>query len=72
MLVYILLSVVFALAIAVPVLAVSNAKLWVKILAMENSTHQIQFIDPLKAEFQKPTKSDEAQMQDSDFDNIIQ
>ncbi len=65
-----LIALVLLLLITVSVLAVSNAKLWVKMTGLENSTHQIQFIDPLKAEFQNISKADAAKMGETDFNNI--
>lgn len=70
MLVYLLAAVVFVLAIAVPILAVSNAKLWVKIIAMEKSTHTLTYIDPMQQQFQKPTKADVEAMTDTDLNNL--
>lgn len=38
---------IIVLAIAVAVLSVSNAKLWIEVKAMQNSTHTLTYMNPL-------------------------
>lgn len=44
----VLTALVILLLILGGVLAFSNARLWVEIIGMKNSTHQIQYIDPME------------------------
>lgn len=74
LLAFLLVAIVILFA-AVGVLAVSNAKLWIKIGAMEKSTHQITYIDPIKAAEaelggQNLTEDEEATMGADPFNTI--
>lgn len=70
MLIYLVTALVLVLIITCAVLAVSNARLWVRFIAMEKSTHTITYIDPLQQQFQKPSEADVKKMNDTDLDNL--
>lgn len=45
--------------------------LWIEVKAMQKSTHQISFIDPLKQQFSAPmTDAEKEKLSESIFDNI--
>lgn len=54
-----LMAMVLILSCVVGVLAFSNARLWVELKAMQNSTHNIQFMDP--AELIRKQNAEEAE-----------
>ena len=57
--------------IACAVLAVSNAKLWVELLAMKSSTHTLTYVDPLQQAFSgKPNAKDDAKASADPLGNI--
>lgn len=61
---YVLGFLIFAVLVllgAVGVLAFSNAKLWVELKAMKQSTHTLTYIDPLKQHFGKPPSDKETE-----------
>lgn len=74
----VIVSFSFLLFIWLPILSLLVAHCWVKIKAMENSTHQIQYVDPLVdlkddenefEEFSEDQKTDG--LKDIDFKNLV-
>lgn len=71
-----LIAMVLIQAGALGVLAFSNARLWVELIAMKNSTHNIQFMDPVdllrqQESEKKLTREEEAALGGDGLNSII-
>lgn len=65
-----LAAVTAALAACVFGLAISNVKLWIELRAMQKSTHQVQYVNMGKQEFQAFNDELKEKLAKEFFDNI--
>lgn len=58
------------LTIAITISLVATVKLWIEVKAMQRSTHSIQFVDPLKQQFETLTEEDKKALTGDPFGNL--
>ena len=68
---FVIAYMIFSFLVLLP-LSVVIIMLWIKVRSMEESTHKIEYIDPLKQSFEEPTAEQiEKGLKPIDFKNLV-